>query len=68
MCDVLTHYGCEEAKPRKIGPRLRSCLERCTTVENSGYLSVEPECVVAHAQDLNEIRTVCRYECKDGSQ
>lgn len=66
MCETLAHYGCEEGKPKSIGLRLRTCLERCTTVEQSGYMSVEPECVVAHAQSLAEIRSVCRYECKDG--
>ncbi len=66
-CEVLAHYGCEEAKPRNIGPRLRTCLDRCTTVENSGYISIAPECVVQNANSLEDIRRICKYECKEGS-
>jgi hypothetical protein len=64
----LAHYGCEEAKDRKIGSRVRTCLERCTTVENTGYVSVAPECVMQNANSLADIRRICKYVCKDGSQ
>lgn len=67
-CTALSAYGCEEAQPRKIGPRTRTCVERCKQIENTGYMSVAPECVVQHASSLEDIRRVCNYECKQGKQ
>jgi hypothetical protein len=65
-CMVLEHYNCEEAKPTQIGPRLRSCTERCEQVEATGYMSLEPGCVTRNSTDLAAIRSRCGYRCEQG--
>ena len=61
-CKVLEHYGCEEARPRKD----RTCADRCRQLEETGYVTVHPDCVVQHSDSLEDVRALCRYSCKEG--
>jgi hypothetical protein len=42
-CERLEQLRCEAAKPTQQGA---SCVEWCTSVENSGFATMRPECVV----------------------
>ena len=41
-CQRLTELGCEEAEPTEGGA---SCVEVCRNVEDSGAVSLDPDCV-----------------------
>ena len=64
-CDVLEYYHCEEAQPQR---RNRTCLQRCTGIEETGYLSIGPQCVVDHKDSLDEIRGACNVRCERGGR
>jgi hypothetical protein len=46
-CLRLAELGCEEAQPTDDGA---SCVDVCRNVEDSGAVSLDPECVVQIAQ------------------
>lgn len=64
-CDVLEFYACEEARPNRRG---RTCTQRCEKIEEIGYISIDPQCVVERKDSLAAIRRDCNLECKGGFQ
>lgn len=63
FCSTLAFYSCEESKPAR---RDRTCVERCVTIEKSGYMTIDPDCVVRHSGSLAAIRTECNVKCIEG--
>ena len=64
-CNVLAFYNCEESRPQR---RDRTCLRRCQDIEKTGYLSIDPQCVVDRSDSLATIKRDCNVQCNEGAQ
>lgn len=64
-CKTLEFYACEESKPPRRG---RTCLQRCQTVEETGYMSLGPQCVIDNSDSLSKIRSLCNVKCEQGKE